>query len=157
MLSPEEKKEIDEELATVPYRQAASIGALKTVQKYRGWVNDDGLKDIAEYLDMPIHELEGVATFYSIIFRHAVGKHVILVCDGPPCWIEGYEGIMKYLEDRLRISPGQTTEDGKFTLLTMPCIGLCDKAPAMIIDTTPYTRLTSDKIDRILEDVVKND
>ena len=157
MLSPEEKKEIDEELATLPYRRAASIGALKAVQKHRGWVDDDGLKDIAEYLDMSVHELDGVAGFYSMIFRHPVGRHVILVCDGPPCWIGGYEGIMQYLEKKLRISAGQTSENGAFTLLTMPCIGLCDKAPAMIIDTTPYTRLTPEKIDRILEDVSKDD
>jgi NADH-quinone oxidoreductase subunit E len=153
MLSSEEKKEIDEELAIVPYRRAACIGAMKIVQKHRGWISDDSLHDVAGYLGMSVHELDGVAAFYNLLFRKPVGRHIILVCDSVSCWIEGYDGIMDHLTRRLNIKPGETTEDGAFTLLTIPCLGLCDKAPAMVIDTTSYTDLTSEKIDRILEEV----
>jgi NADH-quinone oxidoreductase subunit E len=153
MLSSEEKKAIDTELASVPYVKAACISALKAIQKHRGWISDDSLKDLAEYLGMSAHELDGIASFYNLIFRHPVGKHVILVCDSVSCYIEGYEDIMQHLQDNLGIRPGETTEDRVFTLLTIPCLGLCDKAPAMIIDTTEYVNLTLESVDRILEEV----
>jgi len=151
MLSPEEKKEIDKELATLPYKRAACIGAMKTVQKYRGWLDREGLHDVAEYLEMSPHELDSVASFYNLIFQHPVGKNVIFVCDSISCWVEGYPGIMKYIQDKLQIKPGETTSDGNFTLLTIPCLGLCDKAPAMIIGKESYGSLSEEKVDRILE------
>lgn len=154
MLSPNEKKEIDAELAHVPTKQAACIGALKIVQKHRdGWVSDDAIADIAEYLDMSRDELDSVATFYNLIFRKPVGRHVILVCDSVSCWIEGYESIVEHLQKILQIKFGQTTDDGEFTLLPMPCIGLCDQAPAMIVGTTTYGKLTPERVDEILSEV----
>ncbi len=153
MLSPEEKREIDEELAEVPTRQAACIGAMKIIQKYRGWVSDEGLDDLSGYLGMSRHELNGVATFYNLIFRREVGKHVIYICDSVSCWLLNYEAILEHLKNKWKLEPGQTTDDGKFTLVTIPCLGLCDKAPAMIVDKTSYTELTPEKVDDILEKV----
>ncbi len=154
MLSEHEKKAIDAELQHVPTRQAACIGALKIVQKHRdGWVDDDGIADVADYLDMSREELDSVATFYNLIFRQPVGKHVILVCDSVSCWIEGYDDIVAHLKSRLGIDFGQTTDDKRFTLLPIPCIGLCDQAPAMIVGTTTYGKLTNDRVDEILKEV----
>ena len=154
MLSKEEQQEIDVELKHVPTKQAACIGALKIVQKHRdGWVSDDGIADIAAYLDMSREELDSVATFYNLIFRKPVGRNVILLCDSVSCWIEGYESIAEHLQKTLKIGFGETTDDGAFTLLPMPCIGLCDRAPAMIVGTTTYGNLTTEKVDRILQEL----
>ena len=96
-------------------------------------------------------ELDGVATFYNLIFRKPVGKHVILVCDSVSCWIMGYEEVRSHLLNRLGIQFGQTTGDGRFTLLPVPCLGACDQAPAMMVNDKLYGNLDPAKIDEILE------
>lgn len=151
MLSVEEQKDLEEELKIVPYKKAATIEALKIVQKYRGWVSDDGVKDIAEFLEITPDEVDGVATFYNLIFRRKVGKHVILVCDSVSCWMLGYNQILDYLNKKLGIKYGETTSDGKFTLLPISCLGTCDHAPALMIDNDLYRDLTTDLLDPILE------
>lgn len=151
MLSVEEQKDLEEELKIVPYKKAATIEALKIVQKHRGWVSDDGVKDIAEFLEITPDEVDGVATFYNLIFRRKVGKHVILVCDSVSCWILGYNQILDYLNKKLGIKFGETTSDGKFTLLPISCLGTCDHAPALMIDNDLYRDLTTDLLDPILE------
>ena len=93
MLTAEEKKEIDEAIHVVPYKQAACIEALKGVQNHRRWVSDESLKDIAAYMEMTAEELDSVATFYNLIFRKPVGRHIILVCDSISCWVMGYESL----------------------------------------------------------------
>jgi NADH-quinone oxidoreductase subunit E len=151
LLSEQEVQEIRPLLEHYEQKQAACIDALKIVQRHRGWVSDESLKDLAGLLEMSPEELEGVATFYNLIFRKPVGRHVILVCDSVSCWIMGYQSIRSYLTARLSIDLGQTSADGKFTLLPIVCLGACDHAPVMMIDDTLYHDLDPNKIDRILE------
>jgi NADH-quinone oxidoreductase subunit E len=100
---------------------------------------------------MTVEELDGVATFYNEIYRKPVGRHVILVCDSVVCWIMGYDGVREHLTRRLGIDLGQTTPDGRFTLLPVQCLGACDHAPAMTVDGELYIDLDPEKIDKILE------
>jgi NADH-quinone oxidoreductase subunit E len=151
MLTEKERQEIDKEIEHYPKKNAASIEALKIVQKYRGWISDESIRDIAQYLEMSPDELDGLATFYNLVFRKPVGRHVILVCDSVSCWIMGFEGLMDYLKQKLEIKLGETTRDGRFTLLTIPCLGTCDHAPAMMIDNELHHDLTTQKFDKILE------
>jgi NADH-quinone oxidoreductase subunit E len=151
MLTEEERKEIDKELKKYRLKRGAALEALKIVQKYRGWVSDDGLADAAQYLDMSEDEMDSVATGYDLIFRKPVGRHVILLCDSVSCWIMDYENILGYLQSKLGIKFGQTTADGRFTLLPVACLGACDRAPVMMIDETLHVNLDGEKIDRILE------
>jgi len=150
MLTEEEKKEIEVEFLRYEQKRAVSVEALKIVQRYRGWVSDDTLIEVAEFLEMTPAELDAVATFYNLIFRKPVGKHVILVCDSVSCWIMGYERIRQHLQDRLGIALGETSADGVFTLLPIVCLGACDQAPAMMIDDELYGNLDPAKIDEIL-------
>jgi NADH-quinone oxidoreductase subunit E len=150
MLSEEEKKEIQTELRQYDHKRAACVEALKIVQHHHGWVSDDNLQELAKLLDMTPDELDAVATFYSLIFRKPVGRHVILICDSITCWIMGYEDLRAHLTSRLGIDLGQTTEDGRFTLLPIPCLGTCDHAPAMMIDEDLHYDLNREKIDQIL-------
>jgi NADH-quinone oxidoreductase subunit E len=106
---------------------------------------------VAAYLDMSADELDSIATFYNMIFRQPVGKHVILLCDSISCWVMGYESLQTYLQDRLGIQYGQTTADGRFTLLPNCCLGTCDCAPALMIDQDLYRNLSTEQLDAILE------
>jgi NADH-quinone oxidoreductase subunit E len=151
MLTAEEKKEIEAEFPAYEQKRAVSVEALKIIQRHRGWVSDDAVRDIAEFLEMSPDELDGVATFYNLIFRKPVGRHVILVCNSVTCWIMGYEGILEHLKQRLGIDLGETTADGLFTLLPIVCLGACDQAPAMMIDDILYGNLDPAKIDEILQ------
>ena len=150
MLTTEEKKEIEAEFPRYEQKRAVCVEALKVVQRHRGWVSDEALVAVAEFLEMTPAELDAVATFYNLIFRKPVGKHVILVCDSVSCWIMGYERILQHLQDRLGIVLGETTADGVFTLLPIVCLGACDQAPAMMIDDELYGNLDPAKIDEIL-------
>jgi NADH-quinone oxidoreductase subunit E len=134
MLSPQELKEIEHELSHYEQPSAATIEALKIVQKHRGWVSDEAVKDIAEKLKTSAADVDSVATFYNLIFRKPVGRHVIFQCDSVSCHIMGADGLRAKLQARLGIKPGQTTPDNRFTLLPIVCLGTCDRAPAMLVD-----------------------
>jgi NADH-quinone oxidoreductase subunit E len=151
MLSDKEKKEIQEETLLYPYPAAACIDALKIVQKYRGWISDEAVEDIAGELQMSAEEIESVATFYTRIYRKPVGRNVILICNSVSCMIMGYESIYSYISGKLKISFGETTSDGRFTLLPVTCLGDCDNAPALMINDDLYNRLTPEIINGILD------
>lgn len=150
MLSEQEKQEIEAGLQHYPDRRALCIDALKIVQQHRGWVSDQGIADLAEFLQVSAAELEGVATFYNMIFRKPVGRHVILLCDSVSCWIMGSDRLREHLSARLRIAPGETSADGRFTLLPNVCLGDCDHAPVMMIGNKHYQDLDPPKINHIL-------
>jgi NADH-quinone oxidoreductase subunit E len=95
--------------------------------------------------------IDSVATFYNLVFRKPVGRHVILVCNSVTCWMLKYEEIAAKLQEVLGIGFGETTSDDRFTLLTIPCLGTCDRAPAMMIDKDLHRDLTVNKIEGILE------
>ncbi len=150
VLSDTERRQIEAGIAASRDRRAASIGALLIVQRHRGCVSDAALRDLAPLLDMSVEELEGLATFYSLIFRRPVGRRVLKVCDSAVCWQLGGESMMQYLERRLGIARGETTSDGEFTLLPISCLGDCDHAPVMLVNDTLVRELTEDVVDRVL-------
>jgi NADH-quinone oxidoreductase subunit E len=151
MLTPEERQEIEAEMAHYPTKQAVCIDAMKIVQKRRGWLSDESLQDIAEILQMRVNELDSVASFYNLLLRKPVGRHVIWICDSVSCWIMGYDRQRSHLEQRLGIGLGGTTPDSRFTLLPIVCLGCCDRAPAMLVDEDLHTDLAPERIDSILE------
>ncbi|MBT0720525.1 NADH-quinone oxidoreductase subunit NuoE [Tatumella sp. TA1] len=150
-LSENEQQAIEHEKHHYEDPRAASIEALKIVQKQRGWVPDGAIEAIAEVLGIPASDVEGVATFYSQIYRQPVGRHVIRYCDSVVCHITGYQGIQAALEETLQIKPGQTTADGRFTLLPTCCLGNCDKGPTMMVGEQTHVHLTPESIPSLLE------
>lgn len=150
-LSAQELHEIDHELTLYPDRRAVGLEALKIVQKHQGWVSDESLLGVAEYLDMSAHELDGVATFFNLIFRQPVGRNVMLFCDSVSCYIMGCERIKDHISARLGIDYGETTADGEYTLLPVPCLGDCDRAPVMLMAGEQHRNLTKEKIDDLLK------
>ncbi len=151
VLSDEERAAIEHERGHYENPRAASIEALKIVQKNRGWVSDEAIRAIAPLLSMSPAELEEVATFYSLIFRRPVGRHVIKLCDSVSCYLTGYDDIKTACERRLGVGYGQTTPDGRFTLLPICCLGACDKGPCLMIDDELHGPLAPDGLDAVLE------
>jgi len=151
-LSEEEIKEIEHELELYPDKQAVGLEALKIVQKHQGWVSDESLLAISKYLDLPVADLESVATFFNLVYRQPVGKNVILFCNSVSCWIMGCDEMRTHINDKLGVDFGGTTEDGSFTFLPVPCLGDCDRAPVMMVGDDLYRNLTPEKINQIISD-----
>ncbi|MBA1183980.1 NADH-quinone oxidoreductase subunit NuoE [Stutzerimonas nitrititolerans] len=150
-LSETERSAIEHEMHHYEDPRAASIEALKIVQKARGWVPDGACDAIGEILGIPASDVEGVATFYSQIFRVPVGRHIIRVCDSMTCYIGGHESVLDSIRNEIGIEPGQTSTDGRFTLIPVCCLGNCDKAPALMIDDDTFGDVQPGGVAQLLE------
>jgi NADH-quinone oxidoreductase subunit E len=142
---------IEEEIRHYEDPRAASIGALKIVQRRHGWVPDAALPAIGRLLGIPASDVEGVATFYNLIFRRPVGRYVIKVCDSVACFLTGYEEVRDEVCNQLGIGLGETTADGRFTLLPICCLGACDRGPVLMIDEDTHFDVSPQDIARLLE------
>jgi len=150
-LSKSEIESIDHEISLVPHKKAAVIEALKIVQQHRGWISDESVEAIASYLEISPAEVDSVATFYNLIFRQPVGRHVILLCDSITCYVLGYKKLQDALQQALSIKFGETTSDKRFTLLPNACLGCCDRAPALMVDNDLYMDVKVEELGGILK------
>lgn len=150
-LSDDERAAIDREVAHLPSRRAGALEALKAVQSRRGWISDEAVEAIAEHLGLTPAELDGVATFYNLVFRQPVGRHVILICDSVSCWVMGQEELHERARRLLGIDEGETSADGRFTLLSTACLGACDRAPALMIDDDLHGPITAEELPALLD------
>lgn len=147
----DDRASIEHEIRHYDDPRAASIGALKIVQKRHGWVPDGAIPVIGQLLGISAADVEGVATFYSLIFRRPVGRHVIKVCDSVACFLTGYEEIRDTVCKELEVGFGETTVDGRFTLLPICCLGACDRGPVLMIDDDTHFNVSPQDIARLLE------
>ena len=148
-LSESEIAAIEEECAHLPDRQSAAIDALMIVQEHRGWVSDASLFAIARLLGMSAEALDAVATFYNRIYRQPVGRHVVMLCDSVSCYIMGADHLAEQVKAHLGIDFGETTPDDRFTLLPIPCLGACDRAPTMLVGEELILDVQGDRLDEI--------
>lgn len=145
------KKKIQEIISHYPRKEAALLPILHLAQQEFGFISAEAERLVAEILGVkPINVREAV-TFYTMLHDQPVGKYNIQVCSNLSCSLLGAEKLINYLKEKLRIEPGQTTQDGKFTLSTVECLGACEEAPCMQINFDYYGNLTKKKIDTILE------
>jgi NADH-quinone oxidoreductase subunit E len=151
-LHPDDRAAIEHETHHYEDPRAACIEALKIVQHRHGWVPDGAIPPaIGAVLGIPGSDVEGVATFYNLIFRHPVGRHVIKICDSVSCFLTGYEEVKQAFIDKLGVGLGHTTADSRFTLLPICCLGACDKGPVLMIDEDTHFDVAPDKIGALLE------
>lgn len=149
-LTPSMKGQVDEIIARYPVKEGAMLPVLHLLQREWGYISDEAMLMVSTLLDVPPAKVMGVVTFYPMFHTRPVGRHVIYVCATLSCSLAGAEMVVSHLKDRLGISVGETTPDGKFTLLKAECIAACGEAPAMMLDDEIYGHLTPDKIDRLL-------
>ena len=148
------REDIDRWIAKYPpeWKQSAVMAALRIVQDDNGgWLTTELMDDVATYLDMSPIAVYEVATFYSMYELKPVGKHKICICTNVSCMINDCDSIVKHLENKLGISFGQVTEDGRFSLKEVECLGACGGAPMFQIGKKYYENLTPEKVDSILD------
>ena len=149
-LSLAEIQEINAEMSHYEDKTAVSIEALKIVQKHRRWVSDECLVAVAELLELSPAQLEGVATFYNLIYRQPVGKTVIHYCNSVTCWMLGAEQIRERLCQHLNVRLGEMSADGEYTILPIVCLGACDHAPVVLMGDELRLDITENAVNELL-------
>jgi len=125
--------------------------ALKEAQTRFGYLPPEFMAELAESLDVPVNDVFGVASFYSFLSTRPLGRNVIRICRSLPCYLENCQTIIETVAKEIGIKPGETTPDGRFSFELTNCIGLCDRAPAMLINSDAHVDLTPSKISQILQ------
>jgi len=146
---------LHERLAPVlaPYRgqKGATIPVLQKVQEELGYLSEEAISEIANFLGLSENEIYGVASFYAQFRFERQGEHIIKVCQGTACYVRGGRRILDTVRQRLGIQPGETTEDYKFSLERVACFGACALAPVAVIDNTVYAKMTTIKVKQLLD------
>lgn len=148
------REDIDRWVAKYPsdWKQSAVMAALRIVQDANdGFLTNDLMNNVATYLDMDPIAVYEVATFYSMYELKPVGKHKLCVCTNISCMLNGSDEVVEHIKNRLGISFGETTEDGKYSLKEVECLGACGGAPMLQVGTKYYENLTPEVIDSILD------
>jgi len=156
MLSAESLKRIDREIAKYPVeqKQSAVMSALAIAQDEKGWLADETMNFVAEYLGMPPIAVYEVATFYNMYNLEPAGKYKITICTNLPCALSGSNDSAAYLKKKLGIEFNQTTPDGKFTLKEGECFGACGDAPVLLVNNKRMCSFMSNEmIDKLLEEL----
>jgi len=151
MLSETTRQRIEGLIRKYPHRRSALIPSLLLAQGETGYLAPDLIREIAGIFALSPGEILEVATFYSMLHTRPVGKYVIQVCTNISCLLCNSEQVLAHLENRLGIKPGETTADGKFTLLEVECLGSCGTAPVAQINDDYHENLTVQRVDEILE------
>ena len=125
------------------------IPILLKVNTEFGFLPNEALKTISEKLRIPQSQLYSVATFYKMLFTKKMGRHVVKFCESAPCHVAGGRQLWNYLKDELKLQPGETSQDGKWTLITVSCLGICALSPVMMVDEDVYGNLTAENLPSI--------
>ena len=142
---------VDKEAAKYPSRRAAVKSALRYCQEETGWVSNGVVTAVAEYLGLEPIEVFEVATFYDMFYTEPGGRHRIRVCTNVSCMLRGAETIVSHLREQLGIKVGETSPDGRITLLEAECLGACGGAPMLVCGNQYFEHLTTDKLDSLLD------
>jgi NADH-quinone oxidoreductase E subunit len=151
VISEATRSRIEELFARYPTRRSAMVPLLLLLQEERGWLSPETMREAAEILDLPTVRIYEVVTFYTMLRTRPCGKYLLQVCRNLSCSLVGGEGILRRIEERLGIHDGQTTPDGKFTLMTVECLGSCGTGPVVQVNDDYHESLTVEKLDLLLD------
>ncbi len=150
MISEEAKQRMRDLAARYPVARSAVMPALHMVQQAEGYITAEGLQAVAEALNMTTDDVESVATFYTMYYQHPKGKKVIKVCNSISCYLRNCDALVEHFQQRLGIKPGETTPDGKYTLMTVECLASCTTAPALQVNDEFFENVTPESADALL-------
>lgn len=151
MFSEANEKKIDELLTHYPVKRSAVLPVLYIAQEEHGYVTDEDVRYIARRLDMRVNEVEEVVTFYTMFSRKPVGRYKLQVCRTISCQLRGAEGITEHLCKKFKTRLGETTADGKFTVMEVECLGYCDLAPVLQVNFDYHENVTPERVDEIVD------
>jgi NADH-quinone oxidoreductase subunit E len=152
-LTPEGERRVDEIVARYPERQAAMLPVLWVVQGEKGWIPADAIEWVARKLECTPATVQSVVRFYTMFDDRPVGKYKLQVCRTLSCELMGARRIIDHLRERLGVEPGQTTEDGLFTLQEVECLASCGTGPMLQCNLKFYENLTLERVDALLEEL----
>jgi NADH-quinone oxidoreductase subunit E len=152
-LSDKAKKQIRDLLQTYETNQSALIPALHVAQGDQGWLSEETQREVAELLELSAQEVRGVVSFYTMFLQKPAGKYLLQVCRNLSCSLRGGHRLTKQLEDKLQIRQGETTTDGKFTLIEVECLGSCGTAPVMMVNDKYVEDLTPQALDKMIAEL----
>ena len=127
------------------------LPCLRRVQEERGYVADPDIDQLVAYLDVPRIQIEEVLSYYTQFRRAPIGRWHLQACRNLSCSMRGAEGVVEHLAERLGISPGETTADGRFTLSTVECLGSCGTAPVVMVNETYHEDMSPERLDALIE------
>lgn len=148
--SPETYKKCEEIISRYPRREAAMLPVLYLAQQEFGYLSHEAIEYVAKIMEQPPARVNGVVSFYTMLYMKPIGRHHIQVCRTLPCALGGAEKITGFLKKSLGIEVGETTGDGRFTLSEVECLASCGTAPMMQINDDYYESLTEEKVTEIL-------
>jgi NADH-quinone oxidoreductase E subunit len=151
MLNETALQEIEDVKIRYPGRESALLPSLYIAQREFGWLSDEALIHVSNALNVPEAKVRGTASFYSMFRHRPMGRNLVQICTNISCMISGAEGLVEFLNIKFGMKAGDTTPDGRFSLVLMECIGACGTAPAMLVNTDFHDNLTEQKIVEILE------
>jgi NADH-quinone oxidoreductase subunit E len=153
-LSEKGLQKIDAVILRYPQKNAALLPVLQIIQREQGLVSPEAVDWTSAKLGLSRVQINEVLSFYTLLRRKAAGRYVIQVCRNISCYLNGGEDLLKHLEAKLGVRAGETTPDGKFTLLVAECLGNCDHAPCLMINDDDFGPVTPDLIDGVLKELV---
>jgi NADH-quinone oxidoreductase E subunit len=153
MISEQAKQRMRDLAARYPVARSAVMPSLHIVQQEEGYITDEGLQAVADALNMTTDDVESVATFYTMYYQQPKGKKVIKVCNSISCYLRNCDALIEHLQQRLGIKPGETTPDGKFTLMTVECLASCTTAPALQVNDEFVENVTIESADALLAEL----
>jgi NADH-quinone oxidoreductase subunit E len=147
------RNELNQRVASAVTNREAAVDVMKELQRHYGWLTDEAVQESADILGLSPLQVEELATFYEMIYRRPVGRHVIHVCDSISCWSMGGETLMDKFKEQLGIEVGSTTADGIFTLLPCCCLGNCGNAPAVMVGERQFGPVSLENADSLLAEL----
>ena len=147
------RTKVDEIMESRGKLKETLLPCLEVIQEACGHIPQEAITYLRENLDVPSIDIYGVITFYGMLTTKEQGKYVIRICDSLPCYLNKSDGVLGVIEKELGIEGGETSIDRKFTLEVVPCLGLCDKAPAMMINDKIYGNLTKQSVKKIIAEL----
>lgn len=135
---------------TQGHEKAELIPILHDINNALGYISDEAIQELSEQMKIPASHIYSVATFYRMLSTEPRGRHVIQFCESAPCHVAGGRLVWQKLQNELGLSKGETSEDEKWTLLTVSCLGVCGVGPVMIIDNDIYGNVTPEQVPDIL-------
>jgi len=153
MLSAESRQQIESLKKVYETNQSALLPALHVAQADQGWLSEDTQREVAQILGLTPQAVRQVVTFYTMFNQKPVGRHMIQVCRNLSCSLLGGQRLQKQIQDKLGLEDGETTQDGRFTFVSVECLGSCGTAPVLMVNDRYYENVTPQQVDRLLEEL----
>jgi NADH-quinone oxidoreductase E subunit len=153
MLSTDTRQKIESLKKVYETHQSALIPALHVAQADQGWLSEETQREVAQLLGLTPQSVRQVVTFYTMFHQKPVGRHMIQVCRNLSCSLLGGQRLQKQIQEKLGIEDGETTQDGRFTYVSVECLGSCGTAPVLMVNDRYHENVTPQEVDRLLEEL----